>query len=394
MIAVEEARALATEGLRPLAAESVPLADALGRALADAVTATRALPGFTNSAMDGYAVQHASLNGAPLDVVMTLPAGVAASGAVGPGQAARIFTGAVLPPGADTVVIQENTRREGDRVWVDERPRAGANIRHAGSDVAVGRTLVRPGVELHPGLVAMLAAQGLRQVPVVRRPRVAILPNGDELVPIDAALLPGQVPNTNAHMLAAQVLEAGGQPRVFPPIPDAADALTAVLQEATASADLVLTTGGMSVGDFDFAREVLSVAGDLAFHKVRMKPGKPLGLGRIDGVPVLGLPGNPVSAFVGFELFGRPMLRTLAGFTVVDRPRGEAPVASRIRRNRSRPEFVRCRVTGAGLVRHDNQSSGALGSLVDVDVLARIPPGPEPVEPGETVRYLDLRRSR
>jgi len=394
MISVEEARRLVTVGLEPLDPESVALAQALARPAARDVRATRPLPGFHNSAMDGYAVRHADLDEhTTLRVGLQIPAGVVPERSLQPGEAARIFTGAPLPEGADTVIMQENAERDGDSVHFTQVPRSGANVRYRGEDIDVDEPVVTRGQTLVPGALAMLAAQGHRQVQVVRRPRVAIVPNGDELVPIDAHVGPGQVPNTNAHMLAAQVLAAGGDPWTFDPVRDHPDAVTAALRTAGDGADLVLTTGGMSVGDFDYARDALKADGELAFYKVRLKPGKPLGLGRLGGTPILGLPGNPVSAFVGFELFGRPMLRCLAGFAELDHPRFLATLASPMRQNRSRPEFVRCDIIdGDRVLPWPKQGSGMISSLLHASALALIPQGQGTLEPGAVVEAVDLRR--
>lgn len=391
MIDPAEARRLATEGLAALPSETVALDAALDRAAAEPLVCTRPLPGVTNSAMDGYALRHADAH-RPLTVAMAVPAGQMPERVLEPGEAARIFTGAPVPDGADTVVMQEDTRREGDVVHVVAAPARGANIRWRGEDVDAGEPLIAVGDVLTPGRLAMIAAQGHRRVAVVRRCRVAVVPNGDELVPIDAEVAPGQVPNTNAHMLAAQVRAAGGVPVVFDPVPDRPDAVVEAFRRATAEADLVLTTGGMSVGDFDFAREALATEGAMAFYKVRLKPGKPLGLGRIGGVPVLGLPGNPVSAFVGFELFGRPMLRTLGGWRDTDHPRFHAPLAHPVRRNRSRPEFIRCDVVDGQLVPWPKQGSGMISSLLHADALALVPMGEGALAAGAVIEAVDLRR--
>lgn len=393
MISAEQARQLATKGLGALPSERVDLVDALDRAAAERILATRALPGFHNSAMDGYAVRFADAEGpTSLRVSQTVPAGISPDQALAPGTAARIFTGAQLPEGADTVIMQENTRRDGDTVQIDPAPsRRGQNVRYRGEDIDLGEVVVDVGQRLTPGRLTLLAAQGHRQLLVGRRPRVAIVPNGDELVPIDADLQPGQVPNTNAHMLALQVAAAGAVAWVFEPVPDRLDAVTDTLRTAARGADLVLTTGGMSVGDFDHARDALKADGELAFYKVRLKPGKPLGLGRLDGTPILGLPGNPVSAFVGFELFGRPMLLTLAGHHHVDRPRFEAVLTKAVRPNRSRPEYIRCDLVDGDLVPWPKQGSGMISSLAHADALAKIPAGSETVSAGTRVEAVDLR---
>ncbi|MEL6342885.1 MAG: gephyrin-like molybdotransferase Glp [Myxococcota bacterium] len=392
MISIEAARRLVTEGLSPLSGEDVPLLDALGRICAINIMASRSLPGFDNSAMDGYAVRAADLQSErSLRVVAQIPAGVVSDRVIGPGEAARIFTGAPMPGGADSVVIQEDVRVEGDQIWITDVPAAGRHIRRRGGDILDDEILIEAGWRLTAGRLAVLASQGHRTVAVVRRPRVAILPNGDELVPIDAAVGPGQVPNTNAHMLSAQVLQAGGEPWAFDPIADDPDVLTQALNAATAGADLVLTTGGMSVGDFDYARDALRAEGQLAFYKVRMKPGKPLGRGLINGVPVLGLPGNPVSTFVGFALFGRPMLRTLAGYPDVDHPVRSLPLGRAVKQNRTRPEFQRCALSEGRLIPWPKQGSSMISSLIRADLLARIPQGDGVLAEGTVVEAIDLR---
>jgi len=395
MIPVEEARRLATAGLVPVEAETVPLEHALHRSVAVDITASRALPGFHNSAMDGYAVRHADVAGErrPLPVTMHIPAGAVPDRPLAPGEVARIFTGSVLPDGADTVVMQEDTESDGTTVTFTAVPPQGSHVRYRGEDIALQDPVVERGMALHAGRLAMLAAQGHATVAVFRRPRVAIVPNGDELVPIGAEVGMGQVPNTNTPMLAAQIREAGGEPWAFEPVADDLDAVTEAMRRAAAGADLVVTTGGMSVGDFDHARDALRADGELAFYKVRVKPGKPLGLGRLEGTPILGLPGNPVSAFVGFELFGRPMVRTLGGHAVADRPRFTAPLAREVPMNRTRPEFVRCdRLEDGTLLPWPKQGSSMISSLLHADVLARIPEGEGVLAAGSPVEAVDLRR--
>ncbi len=395
MISAEEARRLATEGLAPIDVETLSLVEALHRAVAADIVATRALPGFDNSAMDGFAVRHADVQGErpSLSVRMHVSAGAIPDRALEPGEAARIFTGAPLPEGADTVVMQEDAEVEGETVTFTDVPPARSHVRYRGEDIAPGEPVVTRGMELHAGRIAMLAAQGHGSLDVYRRPRVAIVPTGDELVPIGADVGPGQVPNTNAPMLAAQVRDAGGEPWVFGPVRDELAGITQAMREAAAGADLVLTTGGMSVGDFDHVRHALSADGELSFYKVAVKPGKPLGLGRLEGTPILGLPGNPVSAFVGFELFGRPMVRTLGGYATTDRPAFSAPLAREVRRNRTRPEYVRCDILADGtLSPWPKQGSGILSSLLHADALAMIPAGPDVVAAGSTVQAVDLRR--
>lgn len=390
MISIEEARALMTRHAVRLPTEDVDLGEAFGRALAVDLVARRALPAFDNSAMDGYAVRSVDLALPSLRVTMQIPAGVMPDQTLGQGEAARIFTGAPMPAGADTVVMQENVEADGDRITLTKPPDEGANVRRAGEDMSVGEVLITAGTTLGAGHLAVAAAQGLGRLSVVRRPRVAIVPNGDELVPVGVDPNPGQIPNTNAPMLAAQVRNAGGEPWVFPPVADDRDAIAAAMREAGRHADLVLTTGGMSVGDFDHARDVLAVDASLDFYKVRVKPGKPLGLGRIGSTPVLGLPGNPVSAFVGFEIFGRPLLRTLGGFSNPDRPRFQATLAREVRPNRTRPEFIRCDLIDGQLHPWPKQGSAMMSSLLHADALALIPAGTQTVAAGSTVQAVRL----
>jgi molybdopterin molybdotransferase len=396
MIDIADARELALGGLVPLGTEAVSLDAALGRALGREVVAGRPFPGTTNSAMDGWAVRHADLSvGASLRIVDRIPAGAVPTIPVASGEAARIYTGAPLPPGADTVVIQEDCDEVDGRVVVREVPGLRDNVRAQGSDTRVGQVLLSAGHELRPGDIAVLASQGFATVEVHQRVRVVIVPNGDEVVTIDVTPGVGQVPDTNAWMLQAQVTRAGGSARRLDPVPDRADVLERALRTAAAEADLVITTGGMSVGDYDHARDALGLDGDLAFYKVRMKPGKPLGVGRLGGVPVLGLPGNPLSAFVGFELFGRPMLRTLGGFSVVDRPRFHARLGRDVRRNRGRVDHLRSRLHvddgGWVVTPGPRQGSGDMSSILWSDALAVIPSGTAPAREGELVEVVDLR---
>lgn len=393
MISAEEARILVSKGLFPIGTECVALDEALGRALAVDLRASRDLPPFSNSAMDGYAVRSTDLGAEhdPLEVVQVIAAGQSSTTPIRPGEAARIFTGAPMPPGADTVVIQENVTRVDDAIRFTTPPSPGANVRLRGEDISAGSIYMHHGQALTAGRLTMVAAQGLREVTVFAQPRVAILPNGDELVPIDSPLAPGQVPNTNAHMLGLQVRNAGGIPIIYPPIPDQPSAIAEALESACKVADLVLTTGGMSVGDFDYTRDALGADGDLSFYKVRLKPGKPLGLGRLKGTPILGLPGNPVSAFVGYELFGRVMTRILGGYALVDHPRFDAPLGTSVSRNRTRPEYMRCAVKDGVLLPWPRQGSGMISSLLEADALAIIEAGPGMADAGEVVTAVDLR---
>ncbi len=399
MFSVEEARTRIVADLSPLGAVSVDLLAGRGQVAAEDVVALRAHPGFDNSAMDGYALLSADTASASpaaparLRFTATVAAGASPRDQVSRGEAVRIFTGAPLPAGADAVVMQEDTERDGDLVLVHRRVELGEHVRRAGEDLRPGLPLIASGQVLGAGELALLAAQGRTQIRVVRRPRVAIVPTGNELVDLDAPLGPGQVPNSNSLMLAAQVEEAGGVALRMPPVKDDAEVLARSLKEACAAADLVLTSGGVSVGDLDLVRQVLGETGAIAFWQVNMKPGKPLAYGTLHGRPILGLPGNPVSSFVCFELFGRPAVRKLAGHAALTRPTANARLARELKRGKRR-EFLRAhrdeRDGALWVWPAVRQGSSDLSSLLRVDMLIDLAPGDGLVDPGESVPVILL----
>lgn len=400
MLSVEEARERIVSDLQPLAAESASLLSALGRVCAEEVVAERRLPAFDNSAMDGYAVRAADTVAAgpdrpvELDVVELIAAGAVPTIPIGGGMAARIFTGAPVPSGADAVVMQEETRQQAGVVSVLASVPVGNNVRPAGSDVEAGGPVLTSGTLVGPGQLAMLAAQGRSSLSVHRQPRVAIVPTGNELVEVDRPVGAGQIPNTNSVLLAAQTLEAGGLPIRMPIVADEPEVLARRLSEAAASADLILTCGGVSVGDFDLVRDVLGQQGDIDFWRVAIKPGKPLAYGRLQGTPLLGLPGNPVSAFVCFELFARPAMRRLAAHRALYRPPRKARLAREVRPNKERREFLRATLAhqDADLVATPagKQGSGQMTSLLRADALIDLPPGDTIVAADEVVTVLVL----
>jgi molybdopterin molybdotransferase len=373
------------------------LADARGLALVDGVTADGDLPPFDDSAMDGYAVRHADLATAHGRMPVT---GVSAAGGgmpppLAPGSAMRIFTGAPLPDGADTVVIQENVEREGDAIVLRRTPNAGANVRRRGSDVASGSCALSRGTVLGPGEIAMLAALDIGAVRVHRPPRVAIVCTGDELREVGSARVPGTIVNSNAHALAAQVAEVGAVPWVLPPGRDDVREIAARLTEALA-ADCVVSAGGVSVGEHDHVREAFTLAGiEMRFWKVAIKPGKPLLFGTRGSVPVVALPGNPVSAMVTFEVFLKPALRRMLGFA---RPY-PAPIAVELahatRHATGRTEFARATLrVEDGRVRvhlHAQQGSGSIRSMTNVDALVVLAADRETFAAGESVPAIELR---
>lgn len=398
MLSLVEARARILARARPLDAARIPIEAAVGRVLAESIQAQRALPGFDNSAMDGYAVRASEATaGATLPVVGELPAGAQADGALPEGAVMRIFTGAPLPAGADTVVMQENTQRDGDRVRMTQSTERGRHVRRAGSDVARGAQVIGAGRVLQVGDVALAGALGRSRVDVVRAPIVAILSAGDELIPVDAgAPRRGQVVASNAVALAAAVRAAGGEPRVMPILPDHADVIRAAVSAAVGSADVVISAGGMSVGDYDFMLAAIRdvCGGGFEFWKVAVKPGKPFAFGMAGSTAVFGLPGNPVSALVTFELLVRPALLAMQGHARVLRRLRPAILETPAPKGGGRETWARATVRRVdGQLRVDvraNQSSGALSSIGGVDALVQIPVGAASAPAGSTALILLL----
>jgi molybdopterin molybdotransferase len=372
---VDDAARTVLSCVTPLAVEYVALAVARGRVLASDVIAARALPGFDNSAMDGYAARAVELP-ASLPVVATVAAGAVPLLAVPAGAAVRIFTGAPLPPGLDTVVLQEDARVEVDRVALPAAT-VGDNIRRAGNDVALGALAVACGTRLGAGELALLAALGVAEVPVRRAPRVAIVATGDELVAIDAPLAPGQLVDSSAYMLAAQIAEAGGEPAYLGIAKDDVRAIADVLSRAL-TYDVAITTGGVSVGERDYVHAALAGAGiSLELYKVAMKPGKPFSFATRGPTLVFGLPGNPVSSFVAFELFVRPALLALQGAAVTARPRALVRLDGGYRKPVGRAHYLCAHLARRGeeLVAraHAKQGSAMLSSLVGTNALVEVP---------------------
>ena len=315
MISVEEARARLLAPLKPLGAEQVALSEAVGRVLAEAVAARRTQPPWPVSAMDGYAVRAADVARVPvtLKVVGSVPAGQAYAGTVGRGETVRIFTGAPMPDGADAVVIQEDTERRGDLVEMREAVAQGRNVRPAGLDFREGDVGLPAGRRLTARDIGLAAAMNRPWLLVHRKPRIAILPTGDEVVMPGDPVGPNQIVSSNGLALAALVTQCGGVPLQLPIAPDRADALQRIA-EAAVGADLLVTTGGASVGEHDLVRDALGASGlTLDFWKIAMRPGKPLMVGRYRETPMMGLPGNPVSSLVCALLFLKPAIARLPG---------------------------------------------------------------------------------
>ena len=399
-LSVEDALDRVLARIPVLEPETVPILESLGRVLAENVTADMSIPPLDNSAMDGYAVHGADVDKddpAPyrLRIVGQLAAGYVSADEVVSGTAIRIMTGAPIPKGADTVVRFEDTQLDGDHVLVERRVARGRNVRSAAEDVREGDVVLRQGMVLRPQEIGMMAAVGHSAVRVIRRPRVAILATGDELVDIESPVRPGNIRNSNGYSNAAQVLKYGGIPLPLGIARDRVDELTAKIHGGVnQKADLFVTSGGVSVGDFDMVKDVLASEGRLEFWLVRMKPGKPMAFGEIAGVPLFGLPGNPVSVMVSFELFVRPAIHKMLGMQPKPHRSVQAVLIDGIARKDNRRHYLRVRLTReAGEYRArltGEQGSGILTSMVRANALAVIPEGTTSWPAGSQVQVLLL----
>ena len=403
MLSVEEALEQVLKEFHPLEPERVPILDALGRVLAEDIYADMDIPPHANSSMDGYAVLADDTAGASrgtpvrLRVIGEIAAGYVTEVGVTPGTAIRIMTGAYIPPGADAVVRVEDTEAESEWVSVFTVVPVGQYIRPAGEDVRRGELVLQRGTFVRPQEIGMLASLGYKEVSAVRRPRVAILATGDEVVEIDAPLAPGKIRNANGYSNAAQVVKCGGIPIMLGIARDQVGELTEKIRAGLAhGVDLFLTSGGVSVGDFDMVKKVLAAEGEVNFWRVRMKPGKPLAFGRLshpqwgeefppplgrgeggESVPILGLPGNPVSVMVSFEMFARPAILKMLGMTDWERPTVEATLMDEVKQKDGRRHYLRVRVEEhEGEYRATltgGQGSGILSSMVKANALAILP---------------------
>jgi molybdopterin molybdotransferase len=388
---VGEARERILAAVAPCPAVDAPIGDALGLTLARGIVAPGDLPPFDNSAMDGFALRAADTVDAPatLRVTGTVAAGGVSELLVAPGEAIRIMTGAPIPAGADAVERVERTRPlDGNRIALDTPVAPGENIRPAGEDLVAGATALAAGTPVSGATVALIAATGAGTVSVHRRPRVGVLVTGDEVVPAGGRLGPGQIFNSNGPMLAALVREAGAEPVDLGTAGDDPGAIRERLA-AAAGLDLLLTTGGVSVGDFDVVREVLRAEGDVALWRVRIKPGGPLAFGRLGDAAVIGLPGNPVAAAVAFLQLARPAIRRMLGHRETGLPEIEATLRDRIVNRGRRTLFGRVRVerSSEGYVASvaGAQGSAILSSLAAANGLVVVPEDVDALEPGDIV---------
>ncbi len=395
MISVEAALSQILAAIHPLGLERVNLLDALGRVIGEDLVASRPIPPKNNAAMDGYALRGEDIRGASpetpvvLDVIEDIPAGAIPQKRVGKGQAARIMTGAPVPDGADAVLRMEDTEKDGQRVRVFVETPAGQDIRLAGEDVRPGETVICRGDIIRPAEIGMLATVGRSFISVYQKPLIAILATGDELVDVDENPSPWQIISSNSYALAAQILDCGAIPLQIGIAKDTRDDLTAKLNAAM-RADLIVSSGGVSVGDYDLVKDIMKEVGNrMQFWQVAMRPGKPLAFGAMNGIPLFGLPGNPVSSMVSFEQFVRPSILKMMGHGNLFRKTIRALLKEPIDKKKGTRHFIRARVTFDDgqywAVSTGEQGSGILKSMVQANGLIVLPEDTASVKAGETV---------
>ncbi|MDX1521108.1 MAG: molybdopterin molybdotransferase MoeA [Anaerolineae bacterium] len=416
LISVEDALQTILAEIRPVQTEKIPLHHSFNRVLAAPIVSDINVPPFANSAMDGYAVIAADTHGASgqrpvrLKVIDNIPAGVAPTSTLRPGTAARIMTGAPIPAGTDAVIRFEETSEHisggthaADEVLIYKEASTGDNVREAGEDIKAGQTILQAGHRLRPQDVGVLAAIGQAQVLVYRRPKVAILATGDELVAIDQPVGPGQIRNSNEYTQAAMVEKYGGEALMLGIARDTTEDLTAKIRAGLAqNVDLFLTSAGVSVGDFDIVKNVLDSEGTMQFWQVAIKPGKPLAFGRLHSdtsasVPLIGLPGNPVAAMVAFEVFARPAILKLSGRQSWEVTTLQATLDEDVT-NSGRRHFMRAFVypaeDGYRVTTRDSgvqvQGSGILTSMVWANCLVVVPEGVSHVSAGQSIKVWIL----
>lgn len=388
MISVTQACQTILSRIRPLPEERVFQGEALGRFLAEDVIAAFDIPLWSNAAMDGYAVHLADCTAVParLPVTQAIPAGATAH-PLAQGQAARIMTGAPIPQGAEAVVMRENTVEHGETVEILRTPRKDENIRFRGEDIKAGDVMLRSGTRLTAGHIGVLASLRRAFVLCRQRPLIAILSTGDELVDLDEVLSPGKIPSSNLATLVSLVRELGAVPLSLGIARDDQSDIEAKLARAS-RADLILTSGGVSVGDFDLIKTVMQTeANRMEFWQVAMSPGKPLAFGCIGGIPTLGLPGNPSAAMTSFYQFARPAILALAGARDLLLPRIKARLSVPIKKKAGLSHYIRSILTGGEelTVRPSGQGSGILSSMVQANCFIVIPAGKTLAEAGELV---------
>lgn len=392
LLSVEQAGALIAERVAPLPGqETLPLLAARGRVLAAPLLAPQDLPPFRNSAVDGYAFRHAELTpGAAtlLPLSLRIAAGQAGAGPLPPGTACRILTGAAMPEGTDTVLMQEDALLRGEAILVPPGLAAGANSRAAGEDVARGAEALAEGRLLGPAELALAAALGFSTLPVRRRPRVGVFSTGDELVSPGAPLGPAQTYDSNRFALLALLAGLPVEPIDLGILPDRPAETAAALAAAAATQDMLLTSGGVSTGEEDHVRAAIEGAGSLVFWRLALKPGRPAAMGVIGGTPVLGLPGNPVAAFVNFLHLARPLALRLAGAEARPLPRFTAIADFAHRKKPGRREYLRVSLEGGLARKFPRDGAGVLSSLTGSDAFAELAEDVVSVNPGDAVTVL------
>jgi molybdenum cofactor synthesis domain-containing protein len=388
-----EAQAEVLDSVPLLPVESSPLAQAGGLVLAEAVQAPHDVPPFANSAMDGFAVRGGDVAAVPVElaVLEDVPAGSVPTQAVTSGSAIKIMTGAPMPAGADTVVKVEDVEAAGaGKVRVLAATPRGTSVRPAGGDMTAGALVFEPGVRLGPAHIGVLASLGVAPR-VRRRPVVAVLSTGDEVVPADVVSLePGSIRDSNRPQLVGLLSELGAAVRDFGIVPDDEPLLRETLQRAAAEADVVVTSGGVSMGEYDLVKQLLTELGSVEFWRVAMQPAKPFAFGTVDGTPLFGLPGNPVSVFVAFEEFLRPALLTMMGATKIFRSQIRGTMAEDVATDPDKTVYLRVATTydpdtGWSARRSGGQSSNVLSALAGADALAVVPVGVGDVARGDGV---------
>lgn len=392
MKTLEEARSEVLSSVGLLGVEEIPIWEARGRVLASDVISPENVPPFANSAMDGFAVRGADVGaaGSVLEVIGDLPAGSRSETAVGPGQAIKIMTGAPMPPGADTVARVEDTATEGSKVTIGTTVPAGTSVRPAGGDVAEGQVVFLAGTRLTPMHVGVLATIGVGSPEVFERPRVAFMSTGDELTPPESAgLAPGAIRDSNRPMLLSLLEDASVEPIDLGIIPDDPDALRDALRRG-AEADVVISTGGVSMGDYDVTKLVLEGDAHVDFWQVAIQPAKPFAFGRIGEALFFGLPGNPVSVLVSFEQFARPSLLKMQGARAVLRPHLVAIAGESLETDPEKTVFVRVLVEGLDegtptVIKSGGQASNVLSAAAAADGFGVVPRGMATVARGEEV---------
>jgi molybdopterin molybdotransferase len=395
MISVEDALNQILEVIVPLGQEKVNILDSLGRVIGEDIYANRNIPPRDNSAMDGYAVRWEDTRGASrekpvvLSVIENLPAGTIPRKAVGKGESSRIMTGAPIPDGADAVVRVEDTAKHGRRVKVFAQAKEGQDIRLAGEDVRDGELVISRGDIIRPAEIGMLASLGCSFIRAYQRAVVAVVATGDELVDIDETPNPGQIVSSNSYSLAAQIIECGGIPLQIGIAKDTKEDLVAKFKAAL-RADIIVSSGGVSVGDYDLVKDVMKKVGNkMQFWRVAMRPGRPLAFGSMGGVPLFGLPGNPVSSMIAFEQFVRPSILKMMGHKNLFRRTVRATVREDITKKKGTKHFIRARVEYKNgkftVTSTGDQGSGILKSMVRANGLIILPENSTSVKKGEEV---------